>query len=63
MIKMIPNMQWAHDVMTGQKSFPTFNRKGEGEGFKELLEKEMEKINEHKTESEIRKAKSEALQV
>ena len=44
MIEMIPNMQWAHDVMTGQKSFPTFNRKGGDEGFKEILEKEMEKL-------------------
>ena len=41
---MIPNMQWAHDVMTGQKSFPTFYRKGEDKGFKELLEKEMKKL-------------------
>ena len=41
---MIPNMQWAHDVMIGQKSFPTFNRKGEDKGFKELLEKEMERL-------------------
>ncbi|MEE3409305.1 MAG: hypothetical protein VZQ95_07940 [Erysipelotrichaceae bacterium] len=51
MIKMIPNMQWTHDVMTGQKSFPTFNRKGEGEGFKELLEKEMERL---KTNERVR---------
>ena len=43
MTKTIPNMQWTHDVMTGQKSFPTFNKERKGEGFKELLEKEMEK--------------------
>lgn len=50
--KMIPNMQWAHDVMTGQKSFPTFNRKGEDKGFKELLEKEIEKVKEEKNEGD-----------
>lgn len=50
--KMIPNMQWTHDVMTGQKSFPTFNRKGEDKGFKELLEKEIEKVKEEKNEGD-----------
>ena len=50
MTKMIPNMQWAHDVMTGQKSFPTFNRKGEDEGFKEILEKEIEKLKGEENE-------------
>ena len=49
-IKMIPDMQWAHDVMTGQKSFPTFNRKGEDKEFKELLEKEIEKVKGEKNE-------------
>ena len=49
-IEMIPNMQWAHDVMTGQKSFPTFNRKGEDKGFKELFEKEMKKRQNDRSE-------------
>ena len=43
MIKSIPDMAWAADIMTGQKPFPTFNKERKGEGFKELLEKEMEK--------------------
>lgn len=42
MIETIPNMQWAHDVMTGQKPFPTFNKERKGEGFKEILDKAME---------------------
>lgn len=62
MIKPIPGIWYAVDILNGQKPFPT-NKQKKGEGFKELLEKEMEKINEHKTEGEIRKAKSEALQV
>ena len=30
--------------MTGQKSFPTFNKERKGEGFKEILDKEMEEV-------------------
>lgn len=48
MVKTIPDMQWAHDIMTGQKPFPAFNKKGEDKGFRKLLEKEMEKVKEEK---------------
>ena len=43
MIKPIPGIDYAALVMTGQKPFPTFNKERKDEGFKELLEKEMEK--------------------
>ena len=42
-IAPMSGMAWAADIMTGQKPFPTFNKERKGEGFKELLEKEMEK--------------------
>lgn len=42
MVKTIPDMQWAHDIMTGQKPFPTFNKERKDEGFKEVLDKAME---------------------
>ena len=42
MIKSIPNMAWAADIMTGQKPFPTFNKERKDEGFKEVLDKAME---------------------
>lgn len=58
MIKPIPGIWYAVDILNGRKPFPT-NKQKKGEGFKELLEK----INEHKAEGKIRKAKSEALQV
>ena len=43
MIKPIPGIDHAALVMTGQKPFPTFNKERKGEGFKEVLDKEMEK--------------------
>lgn len=46
MINAIPDMAWAADIMTGQKPFPTFNKERKGEGFKELLEKEIERLKE-----------------
>lgn len=42
MIKSIPNMAWAADIMTGQKPFPTFNKERKDKGFKEVLDKAME---------------------
>lgn len=42
MMKSIPNMAWAADIMTGQKPFPTFNKERKDEGFKEVLDKAME---------------------
>ena len=39
---------WGADILTGQREFPVYKGK-KGEGFKELLEKEMEKL---KAESE-----------
>ena len=43
MINAIPDMAWAADIMTGRKPFPTFNKERKDEGFKEVLDKEMEK--------------------
>ena len=43
MINAIPDMAWAADIMTGRKPFPTFNKERKGEGFKEVLDKGMEK--------------------
>lgn len=41
-IRPIPGLMWAADILTGQKPFATNNKKGEG--FKEILEKEIEKL-------------------
>ena len=43
MINAIPDMAWAADIMTGRKPFPTMQKPKKGEGFKEVLDKEMEK--------------------
>ncbi len=55
MVKMIdpaPGMQWAADVMTGQREFPTFNKadKSEPEGFKDIFDRELAKIAEKRNE-------------
>ncbi len=42
MIRPIPGIDYAALVMTGQKPFPTFNKERKGEGFKEVLDREME---------------------
>ena len=42
MIKPVLGIQWATDILTGQQPFPTFQREKKGEGFQEVLEKEME---------------------
>lgn len=46
-VSKMSGLAWAADIMTGQKPFPTFNKERKGEGFKEILDKEMEKNNEN----------------
>lgn len=46
MIKPIPGIWYAVDILNGQKPFPTFSKERKGEGFKKMLEKEMEKLKE-----------------
>ena len=48
MIKPIPGIWYAVDILNGQKPFPAYNKKEENKGFKELLEKEMEKAENEK---------------
>ena len=45
MIKPIPGIWWAADILNGQRPFPA-NKQKKGEGFKELLEKETAKLKE-----------------
>lgn len=46
MTRPIPGIWYAVDILNGRKPFPT-NKQKKGEGFKELLEKEMEKLKEN----------------
>ena len=42
-IAPIPGIWWAASVLTGQRSFPTYEQKPKkGEGFKEVFDKAME---------------------
>ena len=41
-IAPMSGMAWSLDILTGQKPFPTFQKERKGEGFKEVLEKEVE---------------------
>ena len=50
MIKPIPGIWYAVDILNGQKPFPTFNKKGEDKGFKEILDKEIERLKGEKRE-------------
>ena len=45
MTRPIPGIWYAVDILNGQKPFPT-NKQKKGEGFKELFEKEMKKLEE-----------------
>ena len=42
-IAPMSGMAWSLDILTGQKPFPIFQKERKGEGFKEVLEKEMER--------------------
>lgn len=42
MIKHIPGIAWASDILTGQREFPTNKDKSEDKGFQEILDKAME---------------------
>ena len=43
-IKKIDGMQWASDVMNGQKQFPTFNKdQDDSDAFAEIFETECSK--------------------
>ncbi|MBQ6577453.1 MAG: hypothetical protein IJL91_06870 [Bacteroidales bacterium] len=42
-IAPMSGMAWSLDILTGQQPFPTFQKERKGEGFKEVLDKEMER--------------------
>ena len=42
-IAPMSGMAWSLDILTGYKPFPTFQKEKKGEGFQEVLDKEMEK--------------------
>ena len=48
-IAPLAGVAWGADILTGQREFPVYKQK-KGEGFKELLEKEMEKVKGEKNE-------------
>ena len=48
-VSKMSGLAWAADIMTGQKPFPTFNKERKGEGFKEALDKEMEKVKKNES--------------
>ena len=43
MIRPVPGIWWGVDILAGRREFPTFQKERKGEGFKEVLDKEMEK--------------------
>lgn len=47
MIKPIPGIWYAVDILNGQRPFPT-NKQEKGEGFKEILDKEIERLKGEK---------------
>ena len=48
-VSKMSGLAWAADIMTGQKPFPTFNKERKGEGFKEALDKDMEKVKKNES--------------
>jgi hypothetical protein len=46
-IKPIPGIWYAVDILSGRKPFPT-NKQKKGEGFKEILDKEIERLKGEK---------------
>lgn len=51
MIKPIPGIWYAADVLNGQRPFPTFSKERKGEGFKEVLDKAIERPKVERCES------------
>ena len=41
-IAPMSGMAWSLDILTGHKPFPVLQKERKGEGFKEVLDKEME---------------------
>ena len=41
-IAPMSGISWGVDILTGRKPFPTMQKPKKGEGFKEVLDKEME---------------------